>query len=94
MIGVDRKNRNKKVIFKIYATLTDFISKIKSTEIDHAKDIDIVMPMYNSMEYSGNYSKTFGTLRQFYRDEPALNNNRAIINFPDDTELRLNVNKK
>ena len=33
-------------------------------------DIDIVMPMYNLMEYSDNYAKTSGSLWQYYRDEP------------------------
>ena len=36
---------------------------------DIAKDIDIVMPMYNLTEYSNNYSKTSGSLWQYYRDE-------------------------
>ena len=40
-------NRNKKVIFKNCAPFTNCISKINNTQIDHAKDIDIVMPMYN-----------------------------------------------
>ena len=41
----------------------------------HAKDIDVVMPMYNLIDYSVNYSKTFGSLWQYYRDEPFINNN-------------------
>ena len=39
--------------------------------------------MYNLIEYSDTYSKTSGSLWQFYRDEPALNNNNNIIDFPD-----------
>ena len=42
---------------------------INNTEIDNAKDIDIVMPMYNLIEYSNNYSKTSGTLWQYYKDD-------------------------
>ena len=49
------------------------VKQINHTEIDNAKDIDIVMPMYNSIECSDNYSKTSETLWQYYRDEP--NNN-------------------
>ena len=37
------------------------------------KDTDIVMPMYNLIEYSDNYSKTSGSLWQYYRDEPSDN---------------------
>ena len=38
--------------------------------MDNAKDIDIAMSMYNLKEYSDNYSETFGSLWQCYRDEP------------------------
>ena len=40
--------------------------------------------MHNLIEYSDNYSKTFGSLWQYYRDEPFLNNNGAIADFPTD----------
>ena len=46
------------------------MNKIDNTEIDNAKDIDIVMPMYNVIEYSDNYSKISGSLWQYYKDEP------------------------
>ena len=41
--------------------------------IDNAQDIDIVMPVYNLIEYSDNYSKPSGSLWQYYKDDP--NNN-------------------
>ena len=44
--------------------------KQKNSEIDNAKDIDIVMPMYNLIEYSDNCSKSSGTPLQNYKDEP------------------------
>ena len=62
--------RNKGVILKNCAPFTKCISKINDTEIDNAQDIDIVMPMYNLIEYSDNYSKTSGSLWQYYKDEP------------------------
>ena len=55
-------NTNKKVIFKNCAPFTICISEINNTEVDNAKDIDIVMPMYNLIEYSDNYSKASGSL--------------------------------
>ena len=61
--------RNKSEIFQNCAPFTKCISKINDTEIDNAHDIDIVMPMYNSIEYSNNYSKTSGSLWQYYKDE-------------------------
>ena len=62
--------RNKGVIFKNCAPFINCISKINNTQIDNAKDIDIVMPMYNLIEYSDNYAKTTGSLWQYFRDEP------------------------
>ena len=55
-------NRNKKVIFKNCAPFTDCISKINNKEIDHVKDIDVVMPMYHLIEYSDHCSKMSGSL--------------------------------
>ena len=49
------------------------MSEINNTQIDNAKDIDVVMPMYNLIEYSDNYSKTSGNLWQYYRDDPNHN---------------------
>ena len=62
--------RHKGVTFKNCALFTKCISEINNTQIDNAKDIDIVMAMYNLIEYSDNYSKTFGSLWQYYGDEP------------------------
>ena len=69
----DKKDKN--VIFKNCASFTKCISRINNADIDVAKDIDIVMPMYNVIEYSDNYSKTSGSLYQYYKDE--LNDNIA-----------------
>ena len=49
-------------MFKINAPFTDCISKINNTQVDNAKYFDVVMPMYNFIEYSDSYSKTFGSL--------------------------------
>ena len=65
--------RNKGVIFKNCDPFIDCISEINNTQIDNAKDIDIVMPMYNLIEYSDNYAKTTGSLWQYFRDEPVAN---------------------
>ena len=62
----DANNTNKKVIFKNCALFTNCISEINNTQVDIAKYIDIVMPMYN-LEYSDNYSKTSGSLWQYWQ---------------------------
>ena len=61
--------RNKGVVFKNCASFTNCKNEINNTKIDNAKDIDTVMPMYNLIEYSDNYSKSSGSLWQYYRDE-------------------------
>ena len=79
----DANNTSKKVIFKNSAPFTNCINKINNTQIDNAKDIDIVMPMYKLIEYSDNYSKTAGRLWQYCKDVPAVYNNNAIANFAE-----------
>ena len=77
----DANNTNKKVIFKRCAPFTNFISEIINTEVDNVKDINIVMPVYNSIEYSDDYSKTSASLWQYCKDIPALNDNGNIVDF-------------
>ena len=79
--GAAANNIDKKVIFKNCAPFTNCISEIKNTQIDNAKDIDIVMPMYNLIEYSDNYAKTTGSLWQYCKDIPARDNNGVIAAF-------------
>ena len=62
--------RDKGVAFKNCAPFANCISEINNTQVDNAKDIDIVMPMCNLIEYSDNYAKTSGTLWQYFKDEP------------------------
>ena len=50
--------RDKGIIFKNCTPFINCKSEINNTEIDNAKDIDIVVPMYKLLEYSDNYSKT------------------------------------
>ena len=77
----DANNTNKKVIFKNCTPFTRCISKINNTEIDNAQCIDIVMPKYNLIEYSYNYSKTSGSLWQYCKEIPAIDNNGKIVDF-------------
>ena len=81
----DAKTRNKKLIFKNNAPFRSCISKINNNFIDNAEDLDIVMPMYNLLEYSDNYSMKSGSLWNYYRDEiydddacNKINNNKII----------------
>ena len=60
-----------KLIFKNNAPFINRISKINGVKIDNAEDLDVVMTMYNLLEYSKNYRKTTGSLWNYYRDEPS-----------------------
>ena len=62
--------RDKGIAFKNCAPFINCINEINNTQIDNAKDIDIVMPMYNLIEYSDNYAKATGRLWQYFRDDP------------------------
>ena len=77
----DANNTGKKVMLKICAPFTDCINKINNTQVDNAKDIDLVMPMFNLIEYSDNYSKTSGSLWKQCKDIPAVNNDGNIVDF-------------
>ena len=67
----DNAKRNKEVAFKNNAPFINCISKINDVKIDNAKDLDVVMPMYNLLEYSKSYRKTTGSFWNYYRDEPS-----------------------
>ena len=65
IITVVRPNnakRNKAVTFKNNAPFINCISKTNGVKTDNAEDLDVVMPMYNLLEYSKNYKKANDTL--------------------------------
>ena len=59
----------KDVVFKNNTSFRSCITRINSTLVDNAEDFDIVLPMYNLLEYSQNYSLKSGSLWNYYRDE-------------------------
>ena len=72
-ITVKNPNNNaydKKLALKNNPPFLSCISKINSTLIDNAEDLEIVMPMHNLLEYSKTYRKTTGSLWNYYRYEP------------------------
>ena len=69
----DDAKRNKSVAFKDNALFINYISKINGIQVDNAENLDVVMPMYNLLEYSKNSKKKnkTGSLWNYYRDEPS-----------------------
>ena len=57
------------MVFKNNAPFINCISKINGVKLDNAEDLDVVMLMYNLLEYSKNYRKITGSLWNYYRDE-------------------------
>ena len=68
------------MILKNNAPFVSCITRINGELIEDADDLDIVMPMYNLLEYSKNYRKTIGSLYNYYRDELGGNDNDNTVN--------------
>ena len=68
----DANKTSGKVIFKNCAPFTNCISEISNAQVNNVKDLDILMPMYNLIEYCNNYSKTSGSFYQYCSIEPSL----------------------
>ena len=64
-----RDERNRPLILKNNAPFVSCITRINGELIEDADDLDIVVSMYNLLEYSKNYRKTIGSLYNYYRDE-------------------------
>ena len=64
-----RDRQDRPLIFKNNASFVSCITRINGELIEDADDLDIVMPIYNLLEYSKNYRKTIGSLYNYYRDE-------------------------
>ena len=60
--------QEEQIIFNNCEPFVKCISKTNGTETDNAQDVDILMPMYNLIEYSDIYSKTSAVLWQYYKD--------------------------
>ena len=80
-----RDKKNRPLILKNNAPFVSCITRIHGELIEDADDLDIVMPMYNLLEYSKNYRKTIGSLYNYDRDELTNDgndnfNNRSIVN--------------
>ena len=72
--------KNRPLILKNNASFVLCIRRINNQLIEDADDLDIVMPMYNLLEYSKNYRKTIGWLCNYYRDKLTNDNNNNFAN--------------
>ena len=74
-----RDKRNRPLILKNNAPFISCLTKINNELIEDEEDLDVVMPMYNVLEYDKNYRKTIGSFYNYYRDE--LSNDDDVDNF-------------
>ena len=91
--GVENEinRRYRPLILKNNAPFVSCITRINRELIEDADDLDIVMPMYNLLEYSKTYRKTIGLLYNYYRDE--LNDDANLNNFANNNVFSSNAFK-
>ena len=65
--------------------------EINDEHVDTAENLDIIMPMYNLIEYSDNYQDSSATLYQYKRDEPPDNNADLIANNSASFKYKVNL---
>ena len=77
---------NTNVAFKNCAPFTRCVTHINDEHVETAENLDIIMPLYNLIEYSDNYADSSGSLYQFKRDESLMNNagnhNNIVLDNP------------
>ena len=88
-VGNEILRRNRPLILKNNAPFVSCMTKINNEFIEDADDLDIVMPMYNLLEYSKNYRKTIAPLYNYYTDELSDDNNPS--NFPNTNVVNSNA---
>ena len=90
--------RNRFLAFKNNASFTNCISDINNVLIDNAENLDVVMPMYNLLEYSKNYKKATESLWDYYRDEPnnppAASYNADLITNSESFKYKSSITEK
>ena len=76
-------NDDTRLALKNCAPFTKCNLEINDEHVHTAENLDIVMPMYNLIEYSDNYQDSSATLYQYKRDEPPegneMNHQKVIL---------------
>ena len=65
---------NTNAAFKNCAPFKRYVTHVDDVHVETAENLDIIMLMYNLIEYSDNYADSSGSLYQFKRDESPMNN--------------------
>ena len=75
------------VVFKNCAPFTRCVTHINDEHVETVENLDIIMPMYNLLEYSDNYADSSGSLYQLKRDESLMNDNDNPLNVALDNSV-------
>ena len=84
-------NANTRLALKNCAPFTKCNLEINDEHVDTAENLDIVMPMYNLIEYSDNYQDSSATLYQYKRDEPPEGNPIANLAVDNSSSFKYKV---
>ena len=82
---------NTRLAFKNCAPFTKCNLEINDKHVDTAENLDIIMPMYNLIEYSDNYQDSSATLYQYKRDEPPENDAVADLTADNSSSFKYKV---
>ena len=85
-------NANTRLVLKNCAPFTKCNLEINDEHVDTAENLDIVMPMYNLIEYSDNYQDSLATLYQYKRYEPPEANAVANLTANDSSSFKYKIN--
>ena len=89
--NIENKGNNARRAFKNCAPFTKCITHINEEHFETTENLDIIMPMYNLLEYSDHYSIFSGSLDQFKRDEPPPNNGYVSVDTSSSFKYRSNL---
>ena len=82
-------DENTPIAFKKSAPFRRCVTHVNDEHVETAENLDIIMPVYNLLEYSGNYADSTGSLWQFKRDEQNMNNgNPADVTTADSSSFK------
>ena len=89
--NIENKADNPSVCFKNCAPFTKCITHINDEHLETTENLDIIMRMYQLLEYSDNYSDSSGSLYQFKRDEPHPNNGNVSVDTSSSFKYKSNL---
>ena len=89
--NIENKADNASVAFKNCAPFSKCISQINDEHLETAENLDIIMPMYNLLEYSDNYEESSGSFYQFKRDEPPPKNGDDSVDTSSSFKYKSNL---